>query len=554
MATHSLRLTSALLALGGLISTSQAEVRSIDGSGNNLLNPTWGAAGTQLVRMGPAAYGDGVSTPSGAGRANPRTISNTIVAQSGSVPSARNLTTWIFQWGQFIDHDMDLTGGASPAEAFHIPIPLGDPIFDPTSGGSAIMPFTRSLYDTSTGTGPGDPRQQVNEITSFLDASMVYGSDATRAAALRSFSGGRLLTSAGNLLPFNTAGLPNGSGGHPDPTQFFLAGDIRANEQVGLTAIHTLFMREHNRLADQIAAANPGWSDEQIYQRARKLVGAEVQAITFKEFLPALLGSNAPSAMSAYDPNVNPSVLNEFSTAFFRVGHTMLTTHLFRTASNGAPAPGGHIALRDAFFQTANIADGTELAYLLKGLATQQQQEIDNLVVDDVRNFLFGEPMPFGFDLAALNIQRGRDHGLPDYNTLRVAFGLSPVSSFTQISSDVAVQAALALLYPTVGDIDPWIGALAEDHLADSSMGELLTAALVEQFTRVRDGDRFWFTNDDELSAAEIAELMNTTLCNVILANTDIPDMRGNVFLVPEPSTAMAVGLAGLAIVRRRRR
>ena len=82
----------------------------------------------------------------------------------------------------------------------------------------------------------------------------------------------------------------------------FLAGDVRANEQVGLLAFHTLFVREHNRLADKIVkkykrALPSGTSerDEHIYQLARKIVGAELQAITYNEFLPALLGPMAPS-------------------------------------------------------------------------------------------------------------------------------------------------------------------------------------------------------------------------------------------------------------------
>lgn len=95
-----------------------------------------------------------------------------------------------------------------------------------------------------------NPRQQVTEISGFLDASMVYGSDTNRANALRSFTGGKLKTSGNNLLPLNTAGLANANdaGIFPD-NQLFLAGDIRANENIELIAIQTLFMREHNQIA-----------------------------------------------------------------------------------------------------------------------------------------------------------------------------------------------------------------------------------------------------------------------------------------------------------------
>jgi peroxidase len=545
------------------VSAARADDRSYDGSGNNLLHPTWGAAGTQLPRLAPSAYDDGFAAPRGTmsnALPNPRLVSNDVVAQTVMLPNSHQMTDWVFQWGQFIDHDLDLTGAASPIESFDIRIPTGDPIFDPDGTGTQVMSFQRSHYDTATGTGPGNPRQQINQITSYLDASMVYGSSATRATTLRTLSGGRLKTSEGNLLPLNTFGLPNGTGGPADPTQFYVAGDVRANEQVGLAAVHTLMMREHNRLADQISSENPSWTDEQIYQRARKLVGAEIQAITYNEFLPALLGQFAPTINSTYDPNLDASVFTEFSTALFRVGHTMLTPELMRMQNDGTPAPGGHMPLRDAFFLPQNLAGSGELEYFLKGLASDQQQEVDMHVVDDVRNFLFGEPIPGGFDLATLNIQRGRDHGLPDYNTVREAFGLTPVASFAEISSDPEVQLGLQSLYGDVGNIDVWVGAIAEDHLPGTAVGQLIAAGLVEQFTRTRDGDRFWYMRDGDLSATDLAWINSLKLSDVIRLNTSITNIQDDVFFmtVPEPSTvALAllgiVGLAGLTRPRRAR-
>jgi peroxidase len=533
-------------------SNALAQYRSLDGSGNNMANPTWGEAGTQLSRIATPAYGDGISTPAGSTRPGAREISNALVAQSVPMPNSLGLTDWIFQWGQFVDHDIDLTGAATPTESLPIAIPADDAFFNP----AIPMPFSRSIYDA--GTGITDPRQQINQITSYLDGSVVYGSDLTRATALRAGAGGMLKTSGDNLLPKNTMGLPNADNGAPDPTQYFVAGDVRVNEQVGLTAVQTLFVREHNRLAAQIGAANPLLDDEMIYQRARELVGAEIQAITYNEFLPALLGPHGLPAYTGYKPDVDASVLNEISTAFYRVGHTMLSPQLQRMQNDGTPAPGGPLALRDAFFVPNNIANSDELTYLLKGLASEPQQEIDIKMVDDVRNFMFGDPMAgTGFDLASLNIQRGRDHGLPDYNTLRVAFGLSAVTSFSDISSDPAIQATLASLYGNVNNIDAWVGALSEDHLAGAAVGELIAAALVEQFTRTRDGDRYWYQNNPDLSAADIAMIESTTLCGVILRNTEMTNLQLDVFRVPEPSTYVLAGMGGvviLAFALRRRR
>jgi len=194
------------------------------------------------------------------------------------------------------------------------------------------------------------PRQQVNTITSYLDGSVVYGSDKTRAAALRSFVGGKLKVSSGNMLPLNTAGLPNANDAHVVPdTELFLAGDVRANENIELTAVQTLFVREHNYIADKIAKDNPSLSDEQIYQRARAWVTAEIQAITYKEFIPALLGQGAISAYTGYKPNVDASIANEFSTGAYRIGHTLINNDIEFLDNNGneVHAP---VQLLDAFF------------------------------------------------------------------------------------------------------------------------------------------------------------------------------------------------------------
>src|SRR5205823_7268229 len=150
---------------------------------------------------------------------------------------------------------------------------------------------------------------------------MVYGSDNATADKLRTHTGGRLKTSAGNLLPVNNAAtfptgtLPMANDAHLVPDgQLFAAGDVRANENVELLSLQTLFVREHNRMADAIGHANPGLSDEAVYQQARARVIAELQVITYREWLPALLGPNSLPAYRGYNVAVNPGIANEFST------------------------------------------------------------------------------------------------------------------------------------------------------------------------------------------------------------------------------------------------
>ena len=309
-------LTADLLPIGPLVDPA-----SLDGTGNNSDQPDWGSTDEQLLRLTAAEYGDGISSPAGADRPSAREVSNALVDQSGLVVNERFLTDITWLWGQFVDHDIDLTENADPAEPLPIEVPTGDPFFDPDGDGDVTIGFNRSTYDADTGDTDDNPRQQINQITAFLDGSVVYGSDADRAMALRTLEGGHLKNDGG-LLPFNETGLPNAGG--PSDT-LFLAGDVRANENAALTAMHTLWVREHNRIADEIAADDPSLSDEDIYQLARAIVTAEIQVITYNEFLPALLGPGALEGYSGYDPTVNPGISNIFSTAAYRFGHSMLS-------------------------------------------------------------------------------------------------------------------------------------------------------------------------------------------------------------------------------------
>jgi hypothetical protein len=526
--------------LAAELNLSGVEWRSIDGAGNNVALPAQGAAETQQIRFGygdrfPDDNGDAIISPPE--RANPRTISNAIHAQSGSVLNDRRLTDWVFQWGQWITHDLDLTrNGAefnvlSDGTTGDFSIPILDPA-DPL--GPRPIPFNRSQFAPGTGAG-GVRRDVVNAVTSYIDASLVYGSDPVRAAALRTFQGGKLKTSAGGqLLPLNTPGLPNADESPLPGNQLFLAGDVRANEQLNLTAVHTLFVREHNRLAARIQSLFPRLRDEQIYQLARRIVGAEMQIITYEEYLPAIFGFDlAPRSRDAvYDPNLDASVTNSFAHAVFRFGHSQISESTLLVNDRGQTV--GRLSIRDAFFNPNFLkSDPSRVGRMLKGLATQLGQENDLLLVDGVRNTLFGPPGAGGLDLAALDIQRGRDHGLPDYNNLRERYGLPPVTTFAEISSDPEIQADLAALFGNVDNIDPFVGALAEDHLPGASVGPFILAVVGNQFERLRDGDRFFYTQDPLLrspAVRQIIDLDNLTLSKVIRWNTGVTGLQDNVF------------------------
>lgn len=503
-------------------SISLAEFRSFDGSGNNLAHPDWGSAGSNFTRLPAVDYADGISQARLAGRPNPRAVGNALFRQSVSRPNSRRLSGYVYAFGNLLSHDSQETI-AGTTESVEFRIPPNDPFF----AFNLRVQLTRSLFDPNTGTSRENPRQQINFATSFIDASQIYGSDEQVASILRggpANPGARLRTSndingdTENLLPRDAFG--------PRPDAPFVAGDGRVNDNIVLTAMHTLFMREHNRLVDVLSSQNPNWSADELFHRARKIVGAQHQAITFNEFLPALLGPYAPSPQGKYDPHLNPTVLNEFPTVFLRIGHSMLPDAFLRVQNDGQAAPGGPVPLVDAFFDPSKLTTSQDLDLFLKGLSVEVQEEVDLKFVDAMRIAL----------LDAIDIQRARDHGLPDYNTLRAAYGLPRVTSFAEITSDVSIQNAIAAVYPDINTIDPLVGVLAEDHLPGANVGPLVAAGYRVQFERLRNGDRFWYEWDPDFSPAEIAELRNTRLADIILRNTGITSLQANVFFaVPEP-------------------
>lgn len=502
------------------------EYRSIDGSGNNLNNLDWGKSGIPLRRITQTSYGDGLSTPAGANRPNPREISNIVLNQTERTLNSKNASDYFWCWGQFVDHDIDLSVEINPLEYFHIQIPKGDLYFDPLMTGNVVIPFKRSKYEIDS----DGVRQQINSQSSFIDASNVYGDSAERAQALRLNDGsGKLKTGPEGLLPYNTLGFPNAT---DSSSEFYLAGDIRANEQSGLTALHALWVKEHNRIVHLMYYENPDFGEEKLYQEARRRVIALHQIITFKEFLPILLGNDGIDSYQGYQSNINPGIANIFSTACYRLGHSLVSSQLLRLKDDLTSIDEGPLQLRDGFFMPEMLTVNGGMEPILRGLAKQVCEELNARTVGELRNFLFGMPGSGGMDLAALNIQRGRDHGLPTYNDAREDLGLSRKISFEDISSDEETVSRLSQVYNSVDEIDIWVGGLSEDPYQDSLLGELFFAVVKRQFEAVRDGDRFWYQNN-QFSDEELVELEATKLSDVIRRNTLInSEIQDNVFLV----------------------
>ncbi|MEV6155466.1 peroxidase family protein [Nonomuraea sp. NPDC052129] len=474
-----------LLVLSGVITATEAdaavpfEVQRLDGAGNNVANPAWGKAGTAYSRVGPTRYADGVSTP----RTGPNTrfISNRIFNDvNQNIFSERRITQWAFTWGQFVDHTIGLRDAAGPtATAANIPFNSNDPLetFTNTLGNIA---FSRSAATPGTGTGTGNPRQQTNTVSSYLDAWAVYGGTDQRLEWMREgLVDGNLANNSARLLmpgaylPRRTSRGNAATAPAMDadgrlaaaPNNAMVAGDVRANENIALTATQTLFAREHNRIVSLLPAA---LSEEDKFQIARRVVIAEQQYVTYNEFLPAV-GVTLP-AYTGYKSGVNANLSNEFATVGYRAhsqihGEIELETDADRYTAAQLQAfedQGIEVAVEDgeaeiavplnvAFFNP-DLVPSLQLGPLLQAIGLESEYRNDEQIDNQLRSVLFqvpvagnpgcldGPALPQCFrgvvDLGAIDTERARDHGLPSYNELRQAYGLAPRTSFTAITGE----------------------------------------------------------------------------------------------------------------------
>ncbi len=511
------------------------ESRSIDGTRNNLSNLSLGSVGQQYSRIAAANYADGIGEIQ-SDLPNPREVSNILFDQESSIEDQNNLSDFNWSFGQFICHDIDHVE-YNTDEQIEFSVPEADNFFDVGS----TLPYNRRFYDPNSGNAQLGPRQYQNLTTAFIDGSGIYGADEQRASWLRTFEGGKLKTSDGNYMPWNTesgeynslkdinAPMMKHQPGESNQ-KLFVAGDTRVNKNPAIIALHTVFLREHNRLCDELADANPNWSDERLYQRARKMVGAYIQKITFMDWLPSL--GILLEDYTGYNPSIDPTISNEFSAAGIVFENTLMGAEMLRLDNSGNLIPKGGLQIGEDYYYepTTLFLDGIDC--YLKGMSTQVQQQFDTKASTVLRNFDFSDDSTLAYDLVADRIYSGRDRGLPSYNEVRRNLGLPSFSTFSNLTggnSDVADK--LEAMYTSVDQLDLWVGLLAEKKLTNSIMGEVISNIIEDQMRNLRDGDRFYYRNDTQVfSLYDIQEIENTTLHDIIARNTNITIMQDNVF------------------------
>ncbi|XP_078600459.1 peroxidasin homolog [Branchiostoma floridae x Branchiostoma japonicum] len=516
------------------------EFRSIDGRCNNLDNPLWGAAIQPMKRLLRPQYADSVQAPrvrgrGGAALPSAREVSFTLHEDMRTTSTVN--THLVMQWGQFLDHDITHTPvasaygggliacpcGSPDRRCFNIPIPGNDPDF----GGHNCMEFVRSSPAPNPGCRVGR-RQQLDQITAFIDASMVYGSSEEELEHLRDPSLGRgQLKSKSNpgdstkkeLLPSAITEefhCPESSNPSSRNQPCFQAGDVRVNEQPALTSMHTVWLREHNRIAARLGDINSHWDEDRVFYETRKIVGAMIQQITYAEDLPIVLGLNAMNEYglvlrrngyyNGYDETVDPTISNVFATAAYRFGHSLVKSQFERSTSSYNHLAHSPVQLTHSFFNPQQVYNNVQggLDSIVRGLASTPHEKFDRFIVSGLTKNLFADPAgSLGLDLAALNIQRGRDHGLPGYNAWRVLCGLPRARIFDDLATeipDAATRAKLADLYSHVDDIDLFAAGLAERSVPGGLLGPTFTCLIGRQFRELRKGDRFWFENKGQFS------------------------------------------------------
>jgi hypothetical protein len=573
------------------------EPRTLDGSANNRSRPDLGRSGTPYRRLAPAAYGDGASAiRSGP---NARYVSNRVFSDLGqNVFSRRGVTQWAWTWGQFMDHTIGLAQDGT--EKTPIPTDATDPL-ERFRNDLRAMSFTRDAAAPSI----SGPRQQVNTVSSYIDGFSVYGGTPQREEWLRegpvdsdlSNNGPHLLLTSDGYLPRATARGDAASAPEMategmlrmNPANRAIAGDKRANENLALTGLQTLFAREHNRIVDLLPST---LSAEQRFQIARRIVGAEQQWITYAEFLPALGVRLSP--YRGYRPNVDASIGNEFATVAYRA-HSMIHGEFELEATDTEPEV--VVPLGEAFFNP-DLVPRLGLGRIMSALGAEPQYANDEQIDDSLRSVLFqvpgpGAPDPAACfsdpsatgcfqgvqDLGALDIERGRDHGMPDYNTMRRAFGLRPKPTFAAITGEPAAPAAsmsdprimdftdlrdaqgravtpgspeaentvvsarrrttlasrLLGLYGSVDRVDAFVGMVSEAHVPGTEFGELQLAIWRKQFEALRDGDRFFYGSDSalDLIRRRYGITFKRSLAQLVLLDSDAEpeDVTANVFL-----------------------
>jgi hypothetical protein len=480
----------------------------------------------------------------------------------------------VMQWGQFLDHDLTSTpttrgfnqsvlqccsrsGGRLASDLLHpdckpIDIPADDSFYNLHN--VTCMDFIRSSPAPRQDCALG-PRDQINQITSYLDGSNIYGSSAEEQHELRLMAKGKLKYTDLHirkplLPPLSPLASAEECRIRTPNLHCFHAGDHRVNEQPGLATMHTLWLREHNRVALKFSELNPHWSDDRTFLETRRFIGAVMQHITYNEWLPIILGPRVLEIFElklkprgyyqGYNTSVNPTIANAFASAAFRFGHSLVKSSISRCNKEFRQVP-FHVQLHKEMNNPSNLHNFGSVDRILLGLISDKLARRDEFITAELTNHLFQTPRShFGMDLAALNLQRGRDHGLAPYNIWREQCGLRRFTDWQQLEAvmDRKTVGRIENVYEHVDDIDLFTGGMAEKPVVGGIVGPTFACIIGQQFLNLRKGDRFWYEGGGHpgaFSPAQLQEIRKTSLARVICdCMDDVELLQPFAFLQPD--------------------
>ncbi|KAG7159967.1 Chorion peroxidase-like 3 [Homarus americanus] len=526
--------------------------RAFNGYCNNVQNPKWGNAITRYLRFLPANYGDGVSVPrqASSGEFLPSARSVSLAIHRHHDTPHKFMTAIAAVFGQFLSHDLTHTPQMAGyigqrlrccgvnfsdfhPECYPIRIPDDDPVYGPLR--QKCQEYVRSGTAPRTGCTLG-PREQINQVTSFIDGSVLYGSSKEESDDLRAFTDGLLKVQRGpgstqiliddeNQIDCKSSSTRN---------KCFKSGDVRVNEHIGLASLHQLFVREHNRIASALSDLNAHWTDEQVFQEARRIVGAKLQHITYKEFLPSILGQGilekyglslqTSGFFSGYDININAGVANSVSGVALKFVASLMPDSVayYDDGRKIKERP-----ITETFYAPFDLYERGSFDQVVEGLVSAHAQNEDPAISDAMTNKMFEDSKTgVGLDLAAQIIQQGRDHGIDGYNKWRHFCGLPKAARFEDLS-DVMSQNninKLKSIYKEVDDMDLFTGGLAEKPNRGALVGPTFGCLIGRQFHYLRRGDRYWYENDlppSSFTKEQLYELRKVSLARIICDNTD---------------------------------
>jgi hypothetical protein len=476
------------------------EGRSVDGSGNDLSFPTMGAVGRRFGRNMPLQHvfpdSANLLIPS------PRVVSRELMTRHEFQP-VTILNLLAAAWIQFMVHDW-FVHKRSATESVDLPLAPGDDWSDPTMRIARTEPEPASPKSKR-------PPAYANLNSHWWDSSQIYGGDPVTAAKLRTQNGGRLRIEPTGLLPV-------------DPETGLSFTGFTDNWWIGLAMLHTLFTLEHNHICDLLAHHNPTWTDDRLFTKARLINAALMAKIHTVEWTPAILphpiiqqamqvnwsglaGDDLQDALmflddkellggivgSQADHHTAPYSLTEEFVAVYRMHPLMPDDIGFYSVATGrhlesrpmhdlsgrrTPAITERITMPDLFYSFGTCHPGAIRLH-------NYPRFLQDLRRDN------GEHM----DLAAVDIFRDRERGVPRYNEFRRLLRKEPVKSFDELTDNPEWRKQIKTVYGDLDKVDLMTGLYAEPLPSGFGFSETAFRIFVLMASRRLKSDRF-FTDD----------------------------------------------------------